>query len=62
MLYDESQIVIERINGQTITEATLIQTAVSSIISKGGRKQFSKLVKSLNVEVSPRLGLFDEGN
>lgn len=59
MLYDESNIVIERINGRIITEAQLVQMAAGSIMSKGTRKQFSKTVKELNVSTKPHEGLFE---
>ena len=59
MLYDESNIVIERVNGGIITEAQLIQMAIGSILSKGSRKQFSKTIKELNVSTKPHERLFD---
>lgn len=60
MVWDEAALVQERINAQTITEAQLMKLAVEGILSKGSRRQFSKLVKQLNVEVKPRKGLFGE--
>lgn len=59
-LYDEAALVSERVNGRIITESQLLQTAVHSIVSKPARKQFSKTIKDLNVEVKPHDKLFDE--
>jgi len=57
-LYDEASLVRERVNNQIITEAELTKTAIHSMLSKGSRTQFSKLVKEINVTTSPRKGLF----
>lgn len=59
-LYDEAALVEERTNGRIITESQLIQTAVHSIVSKEARKQFSKTLKQLNVQVNPHKKLFDK--
>lgn len=59
-LYDEASLVEERENGRIITDAQLIQTAVHSLMSKDARRQFSKMLKTLNVQVTPRSGLFDK--
>lgn len=53
MLWDEHNIVIERLNSATITEANLLQHAVHGILSKKSREHFSKIIKSLNVETRP---------
>jgi len=59
MVYDEANLVTERINTKIITEAELIKLAVLGILSKSARKQFSKLIKQINVVVKPISGLFD---
>ena len=46
-VWDEAEIVVERLNRQAVTEAVLIQSAVASLLSKEGGKEFSKLVKRL---------------
>lgn len=46
-IWDECQLIVERINNEKVTEAILIQSAVASLLSKEGGKQFSKLVKRL---------------
>lgn len=58
MVYDEANLVTERINTKIITEAELMKLAVLGILSKAARKQFSKLVKQINVVVKPIAGLF----
>lgn len=50
MLFDESSIVIERVNGATVTEANLLQQAVHGILSKKAREEFSRSIRSLNVK------------
>lgn len=50
MLADETSIVIERVNGATVTEASLLQNAVHGILSKKARDAFDKAIRSLNVE------------
>lgn len=54
MLWEESQLVVERINGLLATEATLIQaaatTAVAAFGKDGGKKavkQFQKIIDRL---------------
>ena len=59
-LYDEAALVQERQNNKIVTESQLIQTAVHSIVSKGARKQFQKIIKQLNVQTGPVKGLFDK--
>lgn len=49
-LWDEYCLVIERVHGRILTEANLLQHAIGSILSKKSRTEFSKLMKSLNVE------------
>ena len=50
MLWDESNLVIERLNGATVTEANLLQHAIGSILSKKSRTEFQKMIRNLNVE------------
>lgn len=50
MLMDESNLVIERQNSATLTEANLLQLAIDGILSKKQREQFAKLSRKLNVE------------
>lgn len=51
--------IVERENSRIATEATLIQMAVTGILSSKARSAFTRQLKSLNVEVSPIKGLFD---
>lgn len=60
-LNDEALLVEERHNGKIVTEAQILQTAIHSLMSKDARKQFSKLIKGLNVQVKPHKGLFSQG-
>lgn len=53
MVYDESNLIIERQNSKIATEVLLLQQAVNALLSKGGRKQFTKTLKTLNVETGP---------
>jgi len=53
-------LITERQNNRIVTESQLLQTAVHSIMSKEARKQFSKLIKQLNVQTGPVEGLFDK--
>lgn len=50
---DESNLVIERENTRIVTEATLLQLAVSSILSDKGRTAFRKEINKLNVKTVP---------
>lgn len=59
MVYDEANLVIERVNNRLALEASLRQQAVASILSKNGRKSFTKRLNELNVESRPVQGLFD---
>lgn len=59
LVFDEAHLVEERVNSRIITEAQLAQLGVHSLLSKKARSQFSKLVKQLNVVVTPIKGLFD---
>lgn len=53
MVADESSLVIERVNADMVTEATLLQHAVHGVLSKKSREQFTKMVQTLNVETRP---------
>lgn len=50
MLLDEHNLVVERLNGMEVTRATLLQLAVSSILSKKAGKEFDKSISALNIE------------
>lgn len=50
MLLDEHNLVVERLNGLEVTRATLLQLAVSSILSKKAGKEFDKNIATLNIE------------
>lgn len=47
MLWLESQLVVERLNQQAVTQAVLLQLAVSSILSKKGGTEFKKTINKL---------------
>lgn len=47
---DESSLVIERVNNAIVTDANLLQSAVHGILSKKAREDFTKIMRSLNVE------------
>ena len=59
-LADEAALVEERHNNLIITEAQLTRLGVHSLLSKPARGEFSKMTKQLNVQTSPRKGLFDK--
>ena len=50
MVWEEALLVVERLNQVAVTEALFVQMAVSSLLSKDGAKQFSKLVKRLTLD------------
>ena len=50
MLYEESDLVIERLNGAAATQAVLVQAAIASMFSKEGGKLFSKLIKRMGAD------------
>jgi len=54
MVWDEANLIIERVNAMEVTRGTLMQLAISSILSKKAGKEFEKLMISLNVETKPR--------
>lgn len=47
MVWEEAEMVVERLNGVAVTEAVFLQMAVSALFSKEGAKEFSKVVKRL---------------
>lgn len=47
-LWMEAEIIRDRVNGVMVSQAILIQGAVSSLLSKEGAKGFKELVESLN--------------
>lgn len=59
MVFDEANFVLERTNSRIITDAQLKQLAATSVLSKGSRSKFGKMIKSLNISVKPLRGLFD---
>lgn len=46
-LGDEAKLIADRLNGQIVTEAVLLQAAAASIMSKEGGKLFTKLIENL---------------
>lgn len=58
-LYDEANLVTERVNSLVITEAQLAQHGVSAILSAKARKAFTEMVKKLNVITKPIRSPFD---
>lgn len=54
MLEDEALLVIERANSQTVTELSILQLAVGSILDKKAGKLFEKRLKKLSIETKPR--------
>lgn len=54
MLWDEAALVTERHNSRMLTENTLLQQAISAILSgTKGQKALKKTVDQLNIEVVP---------
>jgi len=47
MMMDEASIVIRRINNGQVTQATLLQGAVSGVLSKKANKEFQKQISRL---------------
>lgn len=54
MLWDESNLVTERLNSQQVTNTTLLQSAVHSILSKKAATELKKSIGSLNIETRAR--------
>ena len=47
ILQDEARLVVQRVNNGHVTTATLLQQAVSGVLSKEGNKAFRKVIKEL---------------
>lgn len=47
MVWDEAEIVVERVNGLEATRAIFIQLAAASVMSKKAAGEFSKQIKRL---------------
>lgn len=47
MMIDESSIVVRRVNSGYVTRATLLQGAVSGVLSKKANKEFQKQISRL---------------
>lgn len=61
MVEDEAMLIIERHNSATVTELSLLQLAVGSILDKKTGKAFEKRMKKLSIETVPRsIGSKDE--
>lgn len=58
-LYDENNLIIERVNGQIVTEAQLAQHGVGAILSTKARKAFAEMTKRLNMVAKPIRRLFE---
>ncbi len=50
MLWDESRIVVERVNGVLATQAILLRQAITSVFSEEGAKGFSVTISKLTEE------------
>ncbi len=50
MLSDETKLCVRRVNNGHVTTATLLQQAVSGVLSKQGNKLFRKTIKGLQEE------------
>ena len=48
MLYDEATLISSRENNRIVTEASLFQLAVGSILSKDSAKEFTKRLTDLS--------------
>lgn len=47
MLSDETNICVRRVNNGHVTDATLLQQAVSGVLSKKANKQFQKTISKI---------------
>lgn len=47
VLYYEAAVAQERVNGQLVTEATLMQQAIASNFNKKSAREFRKILESL---------------
>lgn len=50
MLSDEAALVVERLNGQEVTRATLLRLSISAVLSKEGGRAFDKEISKMNIE------------
>lgn len=48
MLWDEAQLVVERINSMEASRAVVMRAAIASVVSKPGMKEFKQLIKELS--------------
>ena len=55
MIQDESLLVMQRENQRIASEASLVQAAINSAFSKEGAKTFTKQLKTLQMDVRPRI-------
>jgi hypothetical protein len=53
MVWDEANLIVERLNAEEITRANLLVSAISANLGKDGKKAFDGLIKQLNVSVEP---------
>lgn len=58
-VHDEAGLVEQRQSARIATDALLMQSAISSVLSKEARKAFTKDVKSLSITSKPKARLFD---
>lgn len=49
--------VTERVNARIVTEANLLQQAISTMLSKKARASFTKQLESLTVESIPSMAI-----
>jgi len=54
MVEDEALLIIEQRNSATVTELSLLQLAVGSILDKKAGKAFERRMKKLSIETVPR--------
>jgi hypothetical protein len=47
VVWDEAELVVQRLNNQQATAAILIQAAISSVLAEEGGKQFGDLIDRL---------------
>lgn len=53
MVWDESNIVLERQRNALITESNLMQQTISSALSKEGGRERTKTINQMNVQTVP---------
>ena len=47
MLWEEAELVVERVNREEASRAVIMQNTIASILTKEGGKAFQKLIKDL---------------